>query len=407
MISFFQDDWYHLYQVYNKSLLEVLRYFNLFQKGQVDPLNFYRPLSTKLYFFLTYNIFGLKPIFFSIINISLFTLNAFLFAQIAKKITDKKMLAWTTFFYVFSLAHFTLFGYITKVEDLFLAIFSFGSILCWIKKRSIFLSLSLFIGALTSRESALMIPLVLANYQYLIKKQKVKKIIKKLFPWLLITAVYAGLRTFIYGWPKDKNVYKITLLGLHPVNNLLKYLQWNLNITGLIKLKNAFSYLSLLSLIILCLITLLSIHKIIKKKAALKICAFGVIWWLIFLLPVLFFSDHRDPWNLAVASGGMALIIAQIIKSINKPLKIVFISSYLVLFILGLNFYRQNHWTVTRAKIIENSINTVRNQCSQDKITISANSEKELKELKYSWYYDLGPKVLCQKENIDVVYEKK
>jgi uncharacterized membrane protein len=118
----------------------------------------------------------------------------------------------------------------------------------------------------------------------------------------------------------------------------------------------------------------------------------------------LFFSHHRDPWNLLIASGGLSICLTQIIDFLSKNKKIAFIACYLFLFFSGLGYYLQNHWTIKRKKLIKKSTSQIIKQCEKETIKITANYEKGLKELQYSWYYDLGPKVLCQNKKINVSY---
>lgn len=399
---FLQDDWYHIYQTYNKSFWQVLNYFNLWQNGSLDPLNFYRPLSSKLYFFLAYQFFGLNPFYYFLFNSGLFLLNTIIFTKIAKKILDEKLALWAAFFYIFSLAHFTYFNYTTTVEDLFFGFFTLAVFLAWLEKKRT--GLLFFIGALASRESALIIVPWIIFYEYFFRKTKVKKLATSLLPYCLILATYIVSRTFIYGWPKDQEVY-IIKFGPHIINNLIKYCQWNLNITGLLNENNLSRQISLIGLMIICLILLTAIFKQAVEKKSFKTIFLGLSWWLIFLSPVLFFLNHRDPWNLTVASGGLAIVIGALVGNLKKRLKILFLISYLTVFFLGLNFYCQNHWTVLRSKMTKKTKESILNQCKENSVVIKAEGEDERKELQYSWYYDLGPKILCENTKINVIYK--
>jgi len=434
---FTQDDWYHLYQVWDKNLFQVLNYFNIFQSGKIDPLNFYRPLSTKLYFFTAYKLFGLNPLFYRIVNITLLSMVCFLIYKLAKNIFSKKIALPAAFFYTLNLANFTLISYLTKAEDLLFALFSLLCIYAFLKNKKI-ASPIFFIFSLMCRESALILPLGIALLLFILKQKKDKGIIIQLFPHLLILLIYIFTRSFIYGWPKDREFYKISLFGTHIAKNILKYLQWNLNITGLVKQGNALALTNLLALCFMGLISLIELIRAIEKKNNRRLFFFSIVWWFLFLSPVLFFKDHRDPWNLVISSFGVCLILAKI--SINLKKSSSFYSSlpaspagglitvYCLLFTFGLLFYSHNHWTVTRSHLVKKTYADIKNQCSNNIITISAPnqsklvelsqselaelsqselaelSQSELAELKYSWYYDLGPKVLCNDKNLKVEY---
>ena len=400
-IFFIQDDWYHIYQTHRKSLPEVLSYFNIWQEGALDPLNFYRPLSTKLYFFLAYQVFDLKPYLYLAVNSLLFLLNVIFLSKLLLKITKPKIALWTTFIYSFSLAHFTFFSYITKVEDLMLGALTFASLYFLVNKQNV-LGTLIFILALMTRESALIIPLWLAGYHLSLKK-KPRKYFLPIIGILSISVIYILARTLIYGWPKDQEVYLIQF-GPHIVPNIFKYLQWNLNITGLLIQNSMIGWLyratATFSLIILFSVFL----KAVKSRRFYKNIFFGIFWWLLCLSPILLFANHRDPWNLIVAAGGLSFALSQVVVNLNKTIRFLFVSSYLILFLLGLNFYRLNHWTVQRGLITKQTKENILSQCQKDMIKIDFNQYDE-QELEYSWYYDLGPKILCKKANLKVVYE--
>jgi hypothetical protein len=406
---FVQDDWYHLYQIQGKNILEVLNYFNIFQSGKIDPLNFYRPLSTKLYFYFARHFFELNYSCYQAVNFLLFFLISYFVFKLAKKLVGQKKALLTTFFYIFSVSHFTLFSYITKIEDLLFALFGFLSILALIKKR-MKSALLFFIFSLMCRESALIIPLAISGYLFFLKRKKVKGITKLIFPYLIIVLTYFIARAFIYGWPKDKEVYQIALVGPHIAINVLKYLQWNLNITGLVKGNSALALLNLLTLAgffgILAIGLIRQIRQIrpIKNSKKYKFLLFSIFWWGIFLAPVLFFKNHRDPWNLVVACFGTSLFLSQVTPQLSKLNRKVFFSLYVLSYILGFYFYANNHWTITRSRILKQTYAEVKNQCSNKVITISASNKKKLDELKHSWYYDLGPRVLCNNKKIEVRY---
>jgi len=403
MFTFFQDDWYHLYQVYNKNFLEILNYFNLWQKGTLDLNNFYRPFSTKLFYFVIYKFFGLKANFYFLAAFILFCLNALVFYSLIRTLFKKNAL-WVLFFYVFSLANFTYFTYITSIDNLFFSFFLWLSLLFWFKNKKIMAWLC-FVLSLMSRESAIVAPVLLILYYLTLKKQSLKESLKILVGWFLITSIYLFCLTFIYGWPQRGTIYHFKFIGFHIFKNILKYLQWNLNITGLITQNNFLAYLNFIPLMLFSFILFSAVLKKIKTKKDLKIIKFGLAWWLVFLLPVLFFPNHADPWNLIISGGGMALVLNQLFQILAKKIKLIFLTSYLLLFSLGLFFYCQNHWTILRAKKVATTIKQVKSQCQGQTVILTADSEAELKELEYSWYYQLGPKVLCQNEDIEVTYQ--
>jgi len=405
---FVQDDWYHLYHTQGKTWQQILNHFNLWQSGQIDPLNFYRPLSTKLYFFLAGKLFGLHSGWYRLVNVFLFAAVSFSVFRLAKKIAGQKKALAAAFFYLFNLANFTFFSYITKAEDLFFALFAFLSIKGWLdhKKPA---GLFFFILSLMCRESALIIPGAIAAFLFLIKKKKVSKIIKDLLPWLTIASFYFLSRQFIYGWPQAHDTYQISLFGSHLGLNLVKYLQWNLNITALLKEKSFLSFLSLFSLAGFFIFVLTGFFKSLNRQPAKENIRsrylFCLCWWFIFLFPVVFFADHRDPWNLAVASFGLSLFLSLAVHHLGKRAKIISFCLYFFSLAAGLLFYRRHHWTASRARLVKETASQIKKQCSNQKVVITAADPKTLEELRYAWYFQLGTKVFCANKNLKTIYQ--
>jgi hypothetical protein len=396
---FFQDDWVHLSQVFNKKFIEVAAYFNLFQQNQLDRANFFRPLSTRLYFWLSYKLFGLWPLGYFLVNSLLFLAISYLMFIFLQKLLSKKQAIWALFFYCFSLAHFTYFSHITLAEVLWLGVFSWLAILSWLNQKRFWAGIWLLL-ALMTRESALIIPIWILIYELWWKKRKFSKTFKKT-AWLwLITGVYVVARSFIYGWPEDKGVYALAW-GKHTLSNLFKYGQWNLNLVGWLNKMTPLSVIGWLGILILACLGLKSLLDLKKESKDIRRLIWGVGWWLIWLLPVMFFKSHRDPWNLILAAGGMALILGVVVAKMKPKQQYVFAGIYLLIFLTGLNYYSQNHWTVLRSRLSQDNYLTVQGQCDEEFIRLK---EEKPKELQYALYYDLGPKVICNKD-VKVIYE--
>ena len=136
-------------------------------------------------------------------------------------------------------------------------------------------------------------------------------------PQFILISVYITLRNLFYGWPVDQEVYQIKF-GKNIFLNLIKYVQWSLNITGIsseIRLLNYIYYLLIGCFLLICL---LGIIRILKKGSNLNILFLGLFWWIISLSPVLFLKSHLDSWNLLSAALGSAIILGLIFNYIPR-----------------------------------------------------------------------------------------
>lgn len=397
---FIQDDWYHLYQVFDKNPGEIAQTFSLWQPT-VDPLHFYRPLSTKLFFFLMYRLFDLQHLAYLGVNALLFIVNSWLIYRVARFFVLVKTALWVLFFYSFSLAHFTLFAYHTKAEDLLFAAFTFLTLWLTLKKRP-FLSGITFLLALMSRESALVIPIWIGGLLVFWPKRRSPQVERSFSLTIGATLLYLGLRTVIYGWPQDKTVY-VVQLGPHIIGNLFKYAQWNLNLVGLLGESTLLGWAARLGTLVFLSVSVWSLAQAFRTAGNRRVLAWGGFWWLLFLGPVLFFREHRDPWNLAVAAGGLSVLLATLSTG-KRLLGAVAAGTYFGLFLVGLIYYHSRHWVMTRADLVRKTQTLVASQCHQEEIIFPQNLTIPSQELQYAWYYDSGPKVFCNNRQLIVRY---
>jgi len=407
---FIQDDWAHLLVASQNSPAKTITYFNLWQSNNPDRQHFYRPLSTKLYYFLMYQVFGLQRSWYLLFNSFFFILNAYLIYLILSKLFNPNIADNAILFYLYSIVHFTSFSYIAIVEVLIFSFFSLLSIYFWIRHQN-YLSLILFGVTLTTRETALILPLIFLIISIFQEKKHLKpkkglipNLILNIMPFGLISLFYAASRSIWYGWPADQSVYQ-TSVGFHIFTNLFKYLQWNLNLTGIIEANSPLSYVCLAVFLILGLMLFFAFRQLIQNKANFSILFFGLSWWLILLLPVLFFQNHIDSWNLILPSVGFSVCLAVMVNLLNSKHQLIFKGLYILVFLLGLYFYRQNHWTSKRSLLISKTYPQVTAQCSKKSLTMPMPTDiEDQKELQYAWFYDAGVKLVCQKTNLEVTY---
>ena len=307
---FVQDDWFHLSQTSSASLTHILKHFNPFSSNSPDPYNYYRPLSSKLSFYLLFQLFALNPTFYILTNLTLHGINTYLVTRLAKHFNLSPIL--TAFFYLASASHFTLTSYPTNIEVLIFTFFTLLTLLTYLKKKTT-LSLITLILAFMSRESAIIIPLLILSYQFFNPTSKkspllnLRSTLYPLRPTLSLSLLYLAFRALIYGWPDQGEVYTLTI-GSHIFTNTLKYLSWNLNITGLLKTYSILSTINFLSLTAFFIILFSSLTKL-STIYNLRSTIFSLILWLLPLLPVLFFPDHLDPWNLNLSAAGLAILL--------------------------------------------------------------------------------------------------
>jgi hypothetical protein len=385
--GFSQDDFIHLYSSRANSVFEFLNFFNPYYR--FSDIFFYRPLATQFYFFANTTLFGLNPISFRIESLIFHILNGILFYFVVQKIFKDKLLALlSAVFYEVSAIHFLSLFYISSFQQIARTFFVLLSIFLYIQyidqKRKTFLigSVLSFVAAILSKETSIILPLLLPLVEIIRTNQKVFQVMKtrliSLSPFFLITLIYLIIRALGIQSVFDEGNYEVSFSLSNFVQNLKWYFIWSFGLpeilatypslaaNSLIQFTKDFSEaVFILSSFILLSITLIVSsfilimkHGLNKFKSIQKLVTNTKIriYLLIFfipLLPVIFLYQHKYPQYLDLSFIVFIPLLALIFLktfSINKFLAVVGICSFLVLQFFSLKLTEQTHWTTHRSK---------------------------------------------------------
>src|SRR3990167_3396555 len=131
---FSQDDFFHLNAVFDKRLNDIPLFFLSRQEGYA----FYRPLSRETYNLLMYKAFGLQPLPFHLVNLSLISIIGLLTFLLIKKILNNQTVSWFSLI-IFSISsiHNTELYYLSSVQLLFATTLICASLLMYLNKKII------------------------------------------------------------------------------------------------------------------------------------------------------------------------------------------------------------------------------------------------------------------------------
>ena len=172
--------------------------------------NLYRPLFLT-WLFLNYKMFGLSPAGWHFTNILLHILATWLVFLLSRKLLGRRnSYAALIAAALFGLhpVHVEAVAWVSAVTELLSACFFLGSFLCFLQagsgKRLVWVpfSLLLFVGALGSKETAILLPVALLCYLLLLPedqeamwdKGRLISISVRLIPYILVSAGYLGVR---------------------------------------------------------------------------------------------------------------------------------------------------------------------------------------------------------------------
>lgn len=374
--SFFsQDDFFHLNAIANKSLTEIPSFFVSLQKDYA----FYRPLSRETYNLLMYQIFGLNPLPFHLINLTLIIAIGILVYLLAKKLSN---LQWTAalsiLIYFISSVHNVELYYLSSIQLLLSTFFIILSLLSYLNQRFIN-STIFFILALTCHESSVILPGILFLAEMMILKRNVKRLI----PFFLISAAYLLLTSLFSNLP-GQSVYKPTFNVKNMINGLGWYIAWSFGLPEALVdfvgpklnlnanfLKWYATYVKVIFPLIIFVFSSLIISLYMNWKKINKSILFFVGFSFLFsILPFLFFPQHKFIYYLELASVFFSITLALIFTSRNdfKITNILFI----LIFILSLlTVYKQTndlniltYWAAKRSVAAKYLLERVKNDYS-------------------------------------------
>ncbi|GEM_PF-1717271 len=374
LFSYFsQDDFFHFRAVMTKNFSDIPSFFISMQTEYA----FYRPLSRETFNLIMYNIFGLNPLPFHLVNFALILTNISLLFLLVKRViknTAAPFLA--SFIYSVSSIHSIELYYLGSVQTLLATTLILLSVICYIsfhstkKFRFYFLTLLTFILALTSHETAIVLPGILF-FTCIFLQREFRSILNKdqifqLLPFLLIGVIYLAGTSLFSGMPSQK-VYQPVFAPKSILNSLSWYTLWSFGLSeifadfigskfsinpSLMKYYGQYTIFSLFSFITLLLALLFIIFKIKKKIFEYKPLLFFGISYLAALSPFMLFPQHKSSYYLSLSTAFFSAALACIISSgwkFNRT-KVAAILFLLVFTALSYQTVKLNHLTYWAAK---------------------------------------------------------
>src|SRR4030043_1836953 len=389
LFKFYTHDDFFLLKISNAdNISDFLNFFYL-KKGP-EGLGMYRPLAMQMFFMLAWKIFNLNPLGLHVISYIFFFGVIYLVYILTKGLVDNKNVALlASFLYATSSTHFAHLYWLSDFQELAMTLFFLLGIWFFIKfintKRwkPYFVSLTVFLLSLLSKESAVVFPFVLVLvYVYFKFTNKsvisIKKFILSLTPIFLLLVVYFYFRFVYYGFPKG--VSYIWDFSPRFINTLFWYGLWafnipemlvdfvgpglKINITPLLFWKN---YLMVIITSIFILFTILAIKlsEFLKKskKVDYLLLLLGIFWFFITLLPVLFLPWHKFSYYLTLPLIGLVVPISYLIyKTKNfKIYAIIFSLIWLISSFANIRLSIRSSWITKGEDIAKNVFNYIKN----------------------------------------------
>lgn len=363
----FQDDFFNIFLSQKQTLFDA---FNIFKKPILD-FYFYRPLTTQFFWSIGYNIFGLESFGYHFVLFTSFILSCFLVYKLLSQFTSERISKLTTLLYLLAPSHFYRIYFLSQFQEVGLVIFSLLTAIFFVKRS--YLAILFFILALTSKETAIVIPAFLLAIGIIYRKGS----LKILSITILVSVGYLVSRFFFFGFASG-GAYDFDLDAIKIANNYLWYALWSLGVpehymniqiikgntvinTELFTLLGTSGNLVLLSLAIFTGFLLLQFHAIkrvfTENKKELWLAA---SLFLLFLFPVGFFPFHKFAYSLAVPQIGPALILALVISKLSHSKTIIATALFAIVSYYAFSFNSLTHWANNRSWTAKKTLNYFR-----------------------------------------------
>jgi len=366
-LYFTQDDFFHLKMGTASSLRD---FFNFFSFQNPHGYAFYRPLTTQVYNFLMKSLFGLQPFYFHLTSFLFFLGNIFLVFKILQKLLKNKGLVPLLggVLYAINASNLGSLAYISNFQEIGMAFFLFLSFWLYLERSAFAGKLAplFFVFSLLSKENAIVLPLILLAYEFLIGQKEWKKTL----PFWLVLGVYGLLRLGAPPIGGDVSVYQPVFTPIKIINSYFWYLLWGIGLPEMLidfvgpglKIDPRFilSYRreaqilfgsSLLFFILLAIGILRSPKKEKSKEA------FFLFWLIIGLLPVIFWPWHKFAYYLTFPLLGLMGFLVLFLKNLPRVLIAIAIFLLFVVSFTTIHLSGDTFWVITRAKIAKNLVN--------------------------------------------------
>jgi hypothetical protein len=352
------DDWFHFEISQVQTLPQFLNFFSF--HNTLQSAAFYRPLPTQVFFFVFQSLFGLNPLPYHLFTLLIFGISLYLVFLFVKTISnDQRVSLLTTFFYGISVTNFTRLYFLSAFQEISLVVFCLLSLLFYLRHPRPFysgLSITFFIFALLSKETAVILPIILIIVS-LFKKHSTKKTL----PYFLILIPYLFLRLVIFQSPGGDS-YFWNPSPLKAINTLFWYLLWSIGAPEILvdyvtnglriipRFFTDFNFWAYITLSFLGLsITAILLLLFRNLKSLNRYYLFSLLFFIISLLPVLFLPSHKFTLELTLPLIGSCLFLA-LLTSKRSTLSLLTII-LLISLNLSMNLFTyQRHYSVNRSK---------------------------------------------------------
>lgn len=381
--NFVTDDFFHLRIGQFKNPEEFITLFTFSHSLETSEFIFYRPLTTQVYYGLLSKLFGFNPFPFHLFSLVVHILNTFLVYKLTSFLLRNKYRLFASLaaiFFGLNPSQTIAVGWAGTFQEIGVTFFIILSIFSFLKhlntrKTVLFLgSFLFFIFALMSKENAMVLPFILLLMIFFFGN---RKDLIKLVPFFIILIFYTYFHFIKYSFKQSEGYTFV--VNLQALNTLRWHIWWALGfpepLTNFIGpkfriLPHLWNFyfkegVILLSLfVVLNLSIIYSILSIIRMGASNifdKKILFFSLFYLIFLIPILFFPQNKYAYHQVTSLVGMSIILALTLQKLyllkikySQLIIVITVISFLMLSFLSIDFTIKESFIIQRSRYVDN-----------------------------------------------------
>ena len=384
---FTHDDFYFLKIANVSSWKDFINFFN--PVIDIENIGVYRPLTLRVFYFLGVALFNLNPMALRTVAILTFCADILLVGFLAKLLTGNvKIAALSLFLYATSVTHFGQLYYIGAYQELFLTLTFLLSVIFFIKfeiengkrieYKNLVISIIFFLLSLMSKETGVMLPIVLVLVHLYLKATKrtklnFKRIVFSLLPYAIILLTYLAMHFLGFGFIEgDSYIWNFSIP--RAVNTTFWYFLWSLNLPetlvdfvgpGIHLNPNLLKYWSnqIIPIFALFVIQIILVayaffkslkSKILNLKSVIFLSA---SWFVATILPVVFLPLHKFTYYLTLPLFGVVFILSYLLINLKSKIYILFCIVWVAVSFISLRLTTETNW-ITQGLEISERVNT-------------------------------------------------
>ena len=413
-LGFSQDDFFHLEIARADSLRTFLEFFN----PRANNWQFFRPLSTQVWYFMFERLFGWKnaAVPMHLAAIFIHSINTTLVFTLVKKIWKLKISLAFTFASLYAIAsvHFLSLYYVGATQQLLASMFSLLVLHASLKNQT-FKSSFFYLFALLSKELSLRLaPIVVLVH--LLSGKSLSDSVKKSKNIIVLTLVYLLFRYLFKvviapEYTLDFSIFTTlatlmwyVLMSFGAPEYLLRFglSHGQIDVLGYVSSVYPLSAINAvtvaLSLILFVTILLIQLRKSPSARHFFPLA----LLWLAGIAPVLFLPTHRYSHYLDLS---LFFVLFFLVTAKKSFLKVILIISLTTAFLSGNLLDRQTHWTIERSLSAQKYLLflTSAGYCQYSTLYF-VGSQTATNNLSYALMNEHGPQIACSRHDLSVYY---